>query len=74
MRFTKLFAAALVSVGLCAAGVSAKDMNVGFVYVTPIGDGGWSYAHNQGRLEIEKMFHKLFGFNFIKVLNRSCFL
>ena len=55
MRFTKLFAAALVSVGLCAAGVSAKDMNVGFVYVTPIGDGGWSYAHNQGRLEIEKM-------------------
>ncbi len=55
MRFTKLFAAAFVSVGLCAAGVSAKDMNVGFVYVTPIGDGGWSYAHNQGRLEIEKM-------------------
>ena len=55
MRFTRLFAAALVSVGLCAAGVSAKDMNVGFVYVTPIGDGGWSYAHNQGRLEIEKM-------------------
>ncbi len=55
MRFTKLFAAALLSVGLCAATVSAKDMNVGFVYVTPIGDGGWSYAHNQGRLEIEKM-------------------
>jgi basic membrane protein A len=55
MRFTKLFAAALLSVGLCATGVSAKDINVGFVYVTPIGDGGWSYAHNQARLEIEKM-------------------
>ena len=55
MRFTRLFAAAILSVGLCAAGVSAKEMNVGFVYVTPIGDGGWSYAHNQGRLEIEKM-------------------
>jgi len=53
MRFTKLCAAALLSVGLCVSGVSAKDMNVGFVYVTPIGDGGWSYAHNQGRLEIE---------------------
>lgn len=55
MRFTKVFAAALLSVGLCATGVWAKDMKVGFVYVTPIGDGGWSYAHNQGRLEIEKM-------------------
>lgn len=55
MRFTKLFAAVLLSVGLCATGVSAKDINVGFVYVTPIGDGGWSYAHNQGRLEVEKM-------------------
>ncbi len=55
MRFTRLCAAALLSVGLCAAGVSAEDMNVGFVYVTPIGDGGWSYAHNQARLEIEKM-------------------
>ena len=55
MRFCRLFAAALLGVGLCAAGVSAKDITVGFVYVTPIGDGGWSYAHNQGRLEIEKM-------------------
>lgn len=55
MRFTKVFAAALLSVGLCATAVWAKDMKVGFVYVTPIGDGGWSYAHNQGRLEIEKM-------------------
>ena len=55
MRISRLFAAALLGVGLCAAGVSAKDITVGFVYVTPIGDGGWSYAHNQGRLEIEKM-------------------
>ncbi|MGI9571105.1 MAG: BMP family ABC transporter substrate-binding protein, partial [Desulfobulbia bacterium] len=54
MRFTKLCAATLLSVGLCVSGVSAKDMNVGFVYVTPIGDGGWSYAHNQARMEVEK--------------------
>ncbi|MCB0193772.1 MAG: BMP family ABC transporter substrate-binding protein [Anaerolineae bacterium] len=27
--------------------------NVAFVYVGPIGDGGWTYAHNQGRLYIE---------------------
>ena len=27
--------------------------NVAFVYVGPIGDGGWTYAHNQGREYIE---------------------
>jgi len=27
--------------------------NVAFVYVGPIGDGGWTYAHNQGRLYLE---------------------
>ncbi|MEM6490980.1 MAG: BMP family ABC transporter substrate-binding protein, partial [Pseudomonadota bacterium] len=29
---------------------------VGFVYVGPIGDHGWTYAHNQGRLLIEETF------------------
>ncbi len=28
--------------------------NVAFVYVGPIGDGGWTYAHNQGRLYLEE--------------------
>jgi basic membrane protein A len=27
--------------------------NVAFVYVGPIGDGGWTYAHNQGREYLE---------------------
>jgi basic membrane protein A len=34
---------------------SAKEMNVGFVYVSPIGDAGWSYAHDMGRQALEKM-------------------
>ncbi len=29
-------------------------MNVGFVYVGPIGDHGWTWTHDQGRLAIEK--------------------
>jgi len=29
-------------------------VKAGFIYVGPIGDGGWSYAHNEGRLYIEK--------------------
>src|SRR5829696_5181032 len=32
----------------------AQDaVKVGFVYVGPIGDMGWTYAHDQGRLELE---------------------
>lgn len=32
-----------------------EDMfNVAFVYVGPIGDGGWTYAHNEGREYVEQ--------------------
>ncbi|MBI4617873.1 MAG: BMP family ABC transporter substrate-binding protein [Planctomycetes bacterium] len=31
-------------------------LKVAFVYVGPIGDAGWTYAHDQGRLAIEKEF------------------
>ena len=55
MHVTRLFVAALLSVGLCFSQASAKEMNVGFVYVSPIGDAGWSYAHDQGRLVLDKM-------------------
>lgn len=33
----------------------AKAMKVAFVYVGPVGDLGWSYAHDQGRLAIEAL-------------------
>ena len=34
---------------------AAEDMKVGFVYVSPIGDAGWSYAHDVGRQAVEAM-------------------
>jgi len=34
--------------------VEASDMTVGFIFVGPIGDGGWTYAHNEGRLYLEE--------------------
>ncbi|NNK93065.1 MAG: BMP family ABC transporter substrate-binding protein [Desulfobacterales bacterium] len=55
MCFTRLLAAALLSIGLCFSQAAAKDMNVGFVYVSPIGDAGWSYAHDKGRLALDKI-------------------
>lgn len=30
------------------------ELTVGFIYVGPIGDGGYTYAHDQGRLYLEK--------------------
>lgn len=50
-------AAAIVAAGFMAGGASAADpTKVGFIYVGPIGDHGWTYRHNEGRLAIEKEF------------------
>ncbi|PNU21485.1 BMP family ABC transporter substrate-binding protein [Geothermobacter hydrogeniphilus] len=32
-----------------------KQVKAGFVYVGPVGDGGWTYAHDQGRQAMEKL-------------------
>ncbi|MHA1152064.1 MAG: BMP family ABC transporter substrate-binding protein [Alphaproteobacteria bacterium] len=48
-----LAVAAALSAGAAGA---AEKVKVGFVYVGPIGDHGWSYQHNQGRLAVEKAF------------------
>ncbi|MCH7880357.1 MAG: BMP family ABC transporter substrate-binding protein [Proteobacteria bacterium] len=37
-----------------ATSMAAQDITVGFVYVSPIGDAGWTYQHDLGRLEMEK--------------------
>jgi basic membrane protein A len=50
--------ASALSVGILAAGMASASAQtkVGFVYVGPIGDHGWTYRHDQGRLAIEKEF------------------
>ena len=37
-------------------GKSEDKLKVAFVYVGPIGDAGWTYAHDQARLDLEKTF------------------
>ena len=37
-----------------AAAIAAEPLKVGFVYVGPVGDAGWTYAHDQGRRMLEK--------------------
>lgn len=43
--------------GLAATPAMAEDKEIkaGFIYVSPIGDAGWSHAHDQGRLEIDAL-------------------
>ena len=54
--FMKRTIAAVAAVGALATGMGAaqaEDVKVGFVYVGPIGDHGWSYRHDIGRQAIE---------------------
>ncbi|NBP95484.1 MAG: BMP family ABC transporter substrate-binding protein, partial [Gammaproteobacteria bacterium] len=39
---------------LASGAASADKLKVGFIYIGPPGDFGWTYAHDQGRLQIEK--------------------
>ena len=45
--------ATLLSFGVSIS-ASADKTKVGFIYIGPPGDHGWTYAHDQARLEIEK--------------------
>ena len=53
MRGFKLLAAAL-ALAFSATLAQAEKLKVGFIYVGPVGDHGWSYQHDQGRQAIEK--------------------
>lgn len=67
--FVKRTLAAVVAVGALASGVGAaqaEDAKVGFVYVGPIGDHGWSYRHDIGRQAIEKEFGDAVSTSFVE--------
>ena len=42
------------ALSLAAAAAGAETLNVGFIYVGPIGDHGWTFQHDRGRLGLEK--------------------
>lgn len=48
-------AVSLVVVGVGSAKKSAAAFKVAFIYVGPHNDGGWSQAHENGRLYVQKM-------------------
>jgi basic membrane protein A len=54
----RAFACAAASAALAprafAQQPSAVPLKVGFVYVTPVGDAGWTWQHEQGRLQMQR--------------------
>jgi simple sugar transport system substrate-binding protein len=45
-----------MAAGAVTAASAQDKLKIGFIYVGPVGDFGWSYQHDQGRLAIEKAF------------------
>ncbi|RKF19891.1 BMP family ABC transporter substrate-binding protein [Alginatibacterium sediminis] len=58
MKINKWMAATAFTVSslFAATSFAADPLKVGFVYVGPVGDHGWSYEHDQGRLEMQEHF------------------
>ncbi len=66
VALTAVAAAALVGCGKkeeapkaeapAAAPAKPEPLKIAFAYVGPVGDGGWTFAHDNGRKEVEKAF------------------
>ncbi|MFA5538578.1 MAG: BMP family ABC transporter substrate-binding protein [Gemmobacter sp.] len=56
MKRRTLLAGATLALGLAGAAWAEEPLKVGFVYVGPIGDGGWTYQHDLGRLAVEEAY------------------
>ena len=48
--------AAPAPVAAAPAPATAAPLNIAFAYVGPVGDGGWSFAHDNARKALEKEF------------------
>ena len=56
MKLTHLLTSAALALGLATGAMAQDKTKVGFIYVGPIGDGGWTYEHDKGRLAVEEHF------------------
>ncbi len=58
MKLKTILTGAALAVGLAGAAFAGSHgkTKVGFVYVGPVGDGGWTFEHDQGRKAVEAAF------------------
>jgi basic membrane protein A len=56
MKLFKKIAALMAVFGASISMAQADPVKVGFIYVGPIGDHGWTYRHDIGRQSVEEAF------------------
>jgi basic membrane protein A len=54
-----------------AAAAAPAPLNIAFAYVGPVGDGGWSFAHDNGRKALEKEFGNRIKTTFVESVPES---
>ena len=62
--------AAILTAGMTGA-LADDPMKVGFVYVGPVGDHGWTYQHDQGRLAVEAHFGDAVATTYVENVNEG---
>ena len=56
MNMKTIAAVATLASLFCFSAFSAEKIKIGFIYVGPTGDHGWTYRHDIGRQDVEKHF------------------
>jgi basic membrane protein A len=49
MKLLRAVTTTIAALALCGVALAQQPLRIGFVYVGPIGDGGWTFAHDTGR-------------------------
>ncbi len=70
-RIATALAVAVVMAAGTLSGAAAAPLKVGFVYVGPVGDHGWTYRHDMGRLAIEKAFGDRVKTSYVESVNEG---
>jgi basic membrane protein A and related proteins len=55
-HFVRMAVVAAAGTILAAGAATAEPLKAGFLYIGPVGDVGWSYAHDQGRKEVQAKY------------------
>src|SRR6185369_8207504 len=54
-----------------APAAKAEPLKIAFAYVGPVGDGGWTFAHDNGRKALEKEFGDKIATSFVEKVPES---
>ena len=58
--------AAVIGLSTSLTAAAVEPLKVGFVYIGPIGDHGWTYQHEQGRKALAEKFGNQITTNYVE--------